>query len=354
MTEKTILILPGDGIGPEITRATREVVEAVAGVFGLNLSFRSMDIGFAALANQGTTIPQDVIDTAREAHGVILGPVSHNAYPPVAEGGLNPSGTLRIALDLFANIRPARSRAGVPSPISNPVDLVIVRENLEGFYADRNMHQGPGEFMPTPDMALAIRRITAFASRRIAERAFSIASERPNKCVAAVHKANVMRMSDGLFLQQVRIVAKSCPQVAYEEVLVDAAAALLVRDPTRFDVIVTTNMFGDILSDLASELAGGLGMAASLNVGPTHAVAQAQHGSAPDQAGKDSANPMSLIGSAAMLLDHLGYAQAAQAITTACDEALFRASSRTRDLGGQMGTSSLAQHLVQRIRQKHS
>ena len=354
MSEKSILVLPGDGIGPEIAQATCDVLKAVAAVFDLNLSLRSMDIGFAALAAQGTTIPQSVIDAALEADGVILGPVSHNAYPPAAEGGLNPSGTLRIALDLFANIRPARSRAGVPSPISNPVDLIIVRENLEGFYADRNLHQGPGEFMPTADMALAIRRITAYASRRIAERAFSIASNRPNRRVAAVHKANVMRVSDGLFLQEVRSVAKTFPQIAYEEVLVDSAAALLVRDPARFDVIVTTNMFGDILSDLASELAGGLGLAASLNAGPTHALAQAQHGSAPDLAGKDCANPVSLIGSTAMLLDHLGYARAASAIDEACDEALLHANSRTRDLGGSMGTSAFAQLLVDRIKQKHS
>ncbi|WP_282608315.1 isocitrate/isopropylmalate dehydrogenase family protein [Pelagibius sp. Alg239-R121] len=354
MPEKSILVLPGDGIGPEIARATSEVVKASAEVFGLDLSLHSMNIGFTALADHGTTLPQSVIDAAQEADGVILGPVSHNAYPPLAEGGVNPSGILRTALDLFANIRPARSRPGVPTPIANPIDLIIVRENLEGFYADRNMHLGPGEFMPTPDTALAIRRVTVTASRRIAEQAFSIAAQRPGQRVAAIHKANVMRVSDGLFLREVRRVAENYPEIAYEEILVDAAAALLVRDPSRFDVIVTTNMFGDILSDLASELSGGLGLAASLNAGPTHAAAQAQHGSAPDLAGKDSANPVSLIGSAAMLLDHLGFNDAASAIETACEAALADPASRTADLGGALGTSAFAKLIADRIKEGHS
>ncbi len=352
MSEKSLLVLPGDGIGPEIARATCEVLEAAVDSFGLDIVLTSREIGFAALANEGSTIPDGVIEAARAADGVILGPVSHNAYPPVAEGGQNPSGVLRGALDLFANIRPARSRSGVPSPIAEAVDLIIVRENLEGFYADRNMHLGPGEFMPTPDTALALRRITAEASRRIAERAFAIAAARGRRRVAAVHKANVMRVSDGLFLREVRAVAGQHPDIAYEEVLVDAAAALLVRDPGRFDVIVTTNMFGDILSDLASELAGGLGLAASLNAGPRHAAAQAQHGSAPDLAGQDRANPSSLIGSAAMLLDHLGYQEAAQVIERALDMALARPETRTADLGGAMGTSAFARHIAESIRRE--
>lgn len=352
MSEKSLLVLAGDGIGPEITQATCLVLEAASETFGLDLSLAYRDIGFTALADQGSTIPQAVVDAALAADGVILGPVSHNAYPPREEGGYNPSGVLRGALELFANIRPARSRPGVPSPISAAVDLVIVRENLEGFYADRNMHQGPGEFMPTPDTALALRKVTAEASRRIAERAFGIAATRGPKRVAAVHKANVMRVTDGLFLREVRAVAGEHPEIAYEEVLVDAAAALLVRDPARFDVIVTTNMFGDILSDLASELSGGLGLAASLNAGPAHAAAQAQHGSAPDLTGQDRANPSSLIGSAAMLLDHLGFRVAARAIEQALDSALSRPETRTSDLGGRMGTAAFAQHIADAIRQQ--
>lgn len=344
-----LLILAGDGIGPEIAAATEVVLRAVSDRFGLGLVLTHAEIGFAALASTGTTIPDAVIAQALAADGVILGPVSHNAYPPVAEGGLNPSGVLRRALELYANIRPARSHPQVPRPVAAPVDLIVVRENLEGFYADRNMFAGGGEFMPEPGVALALRKVTAHGALRIAEAAFALAAGRPAQRLAAVHKANVMRMSDGLFLAQVRAVAARYPQIAYEEVLVDACAALLVRAPARFDVIVTTNMFGDILSDLACELSGGLGLAASLNLGPGHALAQAQHGSAPDLAGLDRANPVSLIGSSAMLLRHLGKAEAGDAIGAALNRALCHPSSRTADLGGTIGTKAFAAHIAQLV-----
>lgn len=346
-----ILVLDGDGIGPEITAATRAVVEAAAQRFSLRLSLTGAEIGFAALARQGTTIPPEVIAAAKAADGVILGPVSHNAYPPVAEGGLNPSGVLRRELALYANIRPARSRAGTPRPVAAQTDLVIVRENLEGFYADRNMASGSGEILVEPDVAIAMRKITARGSARIAEAAFALAATRPRKRVATIHKANVLRISDGLFLSEVRKVAARYPQVAHEEILVDAAAAHLVRDPARFDVILATNMFGDILSDLASEIAGGLGLAASLNLGAGAAVAQAQHGSAPDIAGQDRANPASLIGSAAMLLRHLGAAEAAAAIEQALDTALSRPETRTPDLGGALGTAAFGARLATIIKE---
>lgn len=335
-----LLVLDGDGIGPEITAATCAVVTAVAARFGLPLSLTRAEIGFPALARHGTTIPDAVIEAARAADGVILGPVSHNAYPPVAEGGLNPSGVLRRALGLYANIRPARSRAGTPRPVAAETDLIVVRENLEGFYADRNMATGSGEILIEPDVAIAMRKITARGSARIAEAAFAIAADRPRATVTTIHKANVLRVSDGLFLSEVRRVAGRYPDVTHEELLVDAAAALMVRDPGRFDVVLATNMFGDILSDLASELAGGLGLAASLNLGETAVVAQAQHGSAPDLAGQDRANPASLIGSAAMLLRHLGARAAADAIETALDAALARPETRTPDLGGALGTAA--------------
>ena len=345
-----LLVLEGDGIGPEITDATVAVVKAAASRFGLPLRLTHAEIGFAALARQGTTIPAEVIAAAKAADGVILGPVSHNTYPPVAEGGLNPSGVLRRELELYANIRPARSRVGTPRPVAAETDLVIVRENLEGFYADRNMASGPGEILVEPDVAIAMRKITAKGSARIAEAAFALAATRPRKRVATIHKANVLRISDGLFLAEVRKVAARYPQVAHEEILVDAAAAHLVRNPARFDVILATNMFGDILSDLASEIAGGLGLAASLNLGATAAVAQAQHGSAPDIAGLDRANPSSLIGSMAMLLRHLGAAQAADAIDRALDTALSRPETRTPDLGGALGTAAFGARIAMLIK----
>lgn len=346
MSRLCLLALAGDGIGPEIMAATLAVLRAVAPALSRTVEIREEAIGFAALEAAGSTVPSRVVEAARTADGVLLGPVSHNAYPPREEGGLNPSGVLRKALDLYANIRPARLWPGIDAPAQGALDLVVVRENLEGFYADRNLHLGPGEFMPVPGVALAIRRITEEASRRIAESAFALAATRPARHVTAVHKANVMRVSDGLFLDTVRKVAARHPEITYDEMLVDAAAAHLVRRPGRFDVILTTNMFGDILSDLASELAGGLGLAGSLNAGPCHAAAQAQHGSAPDIAGEDRANPSSLILSLGMLLGHLGEHAAAERIAASLAACLSAPQTRTADLGGELGTRAFTRALV--------
>jgi isocitrate/isopropylmalate dehydrogenase len=351
-----LLVMEGDGIGPEISAATVEVLRAADGKFGLGLAFASASVGFTALRQHGTTFPQAAFEAAQAADGVILGPVSHNDYPPVAEGGLNPSGELRKRLDLFANIRPARTRGGFPPRCGSNVDLVIVRENTEGFYADRSMFLGVGEFMPTPDLALSVRKITRAGSTRIAEVAFALAMRRRQR-LTAVHKANVLRVSDGLFLECVRAVAARFPAVAYEERIIDAMAALLVRDAGAFDVVVTTNMFGDILSDQACEIAGSLGLGASLNAGSAHAVAQAQHGSAPDIAGQDRANPASLIGSAAMLLEWIGerrqedrYTRAANAIDQALEQAIADPAGRTRDLGGPLGTKAFGERIVASLR----
>lgn len=347
-----LLCLDGDGIGPEIMASTLAVLAAVEPALQRRLETERRPIGFSALKTDGSTIPDPVIDAALSADGVILGPVSHNEYPPVSEGGLNPSGLLRKALDLHANIRPAATWDGLDAPSRVPFDLVVMRENLEGFYADRNMYQGGGEFMPEPGMALAFRKITRRQSSKIARESFRLAAQRPAKRVTAVHKANVMRVTDGLFLEVVREVAARYPNIAYDELLVDAAAALLVRDPSRFDVIVTTNMFGDILSDLASELAGGLGLAGSLNLGEGHALAQAQHGSAPDIAGQDRANPVSLILSTEMLLRHLGETGAADLIRTAVASALSTPETRTFDLGGALGTAGFTARLVDIIQER--
>lgn len=350
-----LLILPGDGIGPEIIAATLTVLRRVDDLFGLNLAYQTRDIGLKTLASQGTTLPQAVIDAVGQADGVILGPVSHLDYPPADQGGVNPSGILRTHFNLYANIRPAKSRDGM-TILRQPMDLVIVRENTEGFYADRNMHQGLGEFMPTPDLALAVRKVTAEASRRIARVAFDLARTRRKK-VTAIHKQNVLRVSDALFLREVRAVAADYPDVELDDVLVDAATALLIRTPGRFDVMVATNMFGDILSDEASELAGSLGLGASLNAGDDRAVAQAQHGSAPDIAGQDKANPTALLLSAAMLLRWLGGRRrdanallaAADAVETAVEAALATPAERTADLGGPLGTQAFAAAVAGRL-----
>ena len=349
-----VLVLPGDGIGPEISAATLTVLERADQRFKLGLQWQHDEMGFTTLKKEGTTFPPRLLDRARRCAGVILGPVSHLDYPPADQGGVNPSGEFRVKLDLYANIRPAKSRLGV-GLTGKPVDLVIFRESTEGFYADRNMFMGIGEFMPTEDMALSVRRVTAKCCSRIARRAFEAAQGRRKK-VTAVHKVNVLRISDALFLREVRKVAEDFTDVELEEQIIDAMAALIVRDPTRFDVIVTTNMFGDILSDEASELSGSLGLAGSVNAGDDLCVAQAQHGSAPDIAGQDRANPTSLILSAAMMLDWMGrrhgssaLGSAAAAIERAVDEALQSPSTRTRDLQGVLGTRDFARVVAEKL-----
>jgi isocitrate/isopropylmalate dehydrogenase len=346
-----ILVLPGDGIGPEITRATLEVLRALPA----DLEFETRDIGLASLKTQGTTLPTEVLERIPLVDGVILGPVSHYEYPSREKGGINPSAELRVRFELYANIRPCRSRSAF-SILRRPMDLVIVRENTEGFYSDRNMYAGSGEFMPDPDLAFSIRKISARGASRIARAAFLLARKRRKK-VTAVHKANVVKLSDGLFLREVRKVAREFPDVEHEELIVDATAALLIRTPDRFDVIVTTNMFGDILSDEASELAGSLGLGASINASDERCVAQAQHGSAPDIAGRNIANPTSLILSAAMLLDwhgqrsgNSGLTAAASLVERAVDEVLEDPQSRTRDLGGSLDTDAFTHAVVEAVR----
>jgi 3-isopropylmalate dehydrogenase len=350
-----LLALPGDGIGPEIMAATLTVLRAADAAHGIGLEIEEMEIGLAALARAGTTLPDAVLERIPAVDGVILGPVSHYEYPPRPAGGINPSGELRARFALGANIRPARSRPGL-SLLGDRMDLVIVREATEGFYADRNMHAGPGEFMPDPDTALSVRKITAAASRRVAEAAFALALERRRR-VTAIHKANVLKLSDGLFLREVRDVARAFPGVVLDEMIVDAAAAQLIRAPERFDVIVTTNMFGDILSDEASELSGGLGLGGAINVGDGICVAQAQHGSAPDIQGLGVANPISLSLSAAMLLDWRGrrdrvlpLRSAARHLQHSVDHVLANPETRTRDLGGTCSTAELTGHLVAALR----
>ncbi|HEX6297873.1 MAG TPA: isocitrate/isopropylmalate dehydrogenase family protein [Burkholderiales bacterium] len=350
-----ILALAGDGIGPEITAVAVQVLERLGKRFGLGLRLESHEVGLASLRRSGSTLPEAVVAACRAADGFVLGPVSHLEYPPRTQGGLNPSGDLRIALDLYANIRPSRCYEGLSHWGRTPMDLVIVRENTEGFYADRNMHQGVGEFMPTPDLALSVRKISSHASRRIAQAAFRLARTRRRK-VTAVHKANVLKLTEGLFLREVRSVAQEYPDVAHEEQLVDSMAALLVRDAARFDVVVTTNMYGDILSDEAAELSGGLGLAGSVNTGDAHGMAQAQHGSAPDIAGKDLANPCSLLLSCGMLLGWLGerhakdnFRDAQAALDKAIVAMLRQPPTRTRDLGGMLGTRAFGAALLETL-----
>jgi 3-isopropylmalate dehydrogenase len=354
-----LVVLPGDGIGPEISQATRHVLEGVDRILSLGLTFEEHEIGLARLARDGSTFPEAVLERARAADGVVLGPVSHSDYPAREKGGVNGSALLRRELDLYANIRPCRSREGLAHYGRTPLDLVIVRENTEGFYADRTMHMGTGEFMPTPDVAIAMRKVTAQGSERIARAAFEIARTRSRRKLTYVHKVNVLKMSDALFLKECRRVAEGYPDIATDDQLIDSMTAMLVRDAARFDVIVTTNMFGDILSDLASELSGSLGLGGAINAGERHCVAQAQHGSAPDIQGQDKANPCSLVLSAAMLLDWLAerhdrpdLRRGAAAINDAVDHLVRDPSTRTGDLGGALGTLAFAEALCDEVERR--
>ncbi len=355
-----IMTLPCDGIGPEIMAATLEVVEAANKKFGLGLTFEQEDSGFTSLKKHGITLREEVLDRARtEFDGVILGTQSHMDYPALSEGGRNVSAGFRIGLDLYANVRPARSRDFLPNKAPG-MDLVIMREATEGFYPDRNMFKGVGEMMPDPDMALSVRKITRHGSMRICREAFKLAMQRKRK-VAAIHKANSFLMTDGLFLECFREVAKDFPEVETEELIVDAFAALLVRKPHEYDVVVATNFYGDILSDLASELSGSLGLAGSINANAETGLccAQAQHGSAPDIQGQNVANPTSLILSAAMMLTWLGEQRGVQnlmdagaAITAAVDRVIADPSKRTRDLGGSINTDDFGRFVSEAVSEK--
>jgi 3-isopropylmalate dehydrogenase len=335
------LVLPCDGIGPEITKATMEVLDEANRRFDLGIESDYDDVGFTSLEKYGTTLRDETIEKAKGYDGIILGPQSHMDYPPRDKGGPNVSGGFRVRLDLYANVRPARKRSFLPG---KEMDLVIMREATEGFYPDRNMYKGLGEFMPTEDVALSVRKLTSKACERIARAAFELAMKRRKK-VTAVHKANNFIITDGFFLDWVRKVHKDFPEVELNDVIIDAMAAHLVRDPSRYDVIVSTNFYSDIISDLASELSGSLGLAGSINANKeeNRVCAQAQHGSAPDIQGQNIANPSSLILSVAMMLSWLGekrglenYEAAGTAIERAVDEVLMDPNSRTRDLGGSM------------------
>lgn len=325
-----ILVMAGDGIGEEITAATLAVLRAADARFGLGLAFEEAEIGLKALAKHGTTLPEGVLERARASDGILLGPISHLDYPAPEEGGINISGVVRTQLDLYANVRPARTRQGLPAK-GGDFDLVIMREATEGFYPDRNMFAGRAELMPDADTALSIRKISRRASTRIARRSYELAMKRRRK-VTLIHKANTFRLSDGLFLEACRAVAKDFPEVETDEVIVDAMAALLVRQPERYDVICATNFHADILSDLASELSGSLGLAGSVNAGDDLCCAQAQHGSAPDIAGQGLANPLATIMSLAMLMRYsLQRGDVADAIEAAVEKVLDQ-GLRTADI----------------------
>jgi 3-isopropylmalate dehydrogenase len=349
-----IVVLPGDGIGPEITSATLDVLKIASERFQLRIEIEQHPIGHESLRQFGTTVKPGLLEMVRSADGLILGPTATLDFKDEAGGGINPSKYFRKNLDLFANLRPAKTYPGLRNRFGE-FDLAVVRENTEGFYADRNMAQGNSELLVTPDVAISLRRITRHCCERIAHAACRLAMTR-RKHLTVVHKANVLKLGDGMFLEICREIARGYAGLEVDDIIVDAMMAHVVREPARFDVIVTTNMFGDILSDLTAELSGSLGLGGSLNAGADHAMAQAAHGSAPDIAGRDVANPTSLILSTALLLAWHGertgrarFEAAGRAIEGAVAAAIG-AGRVTKDIGGSLGTAAAGRAIVDILR----
>jgi len=340
-------ILEGDDIGLEVVPECVKVMQAAAHKTGLAIDWFPLPIGRPALDKLGYTLPPGTLDKLDALDGWVLGPIGHQAYPKDNPHAINPHPILRKHYDLFANIRPAKSFAGLPALYPN-VDLIIVRENNEGFPPDRNVYAGSGEFRPTPDMTISVRVITRQASSKVARAAFELARSRPRKKLTAVHKDTVFKLGCGMFAEECRKVAREFPDVAFNEVMVDTFAMRLVMKPQDFDVIVTTNTFGDILSDAAAGLVGGLGLAPGLSAGPERAMAQATHGSAPDIAGRNIANPYAMIVSGQMLMDWLGRkhgepkaVEAARLMGEAVERVIRERIALTGDLGGKATTSAM-------------
>src|SRR5687768_12806931 len=319
----TITLIPGDGIGPEVTAAVTSVLDAT----GVPIEWDRHDAGVTAFEKTGQTLPAELLDSITRNKVALKGPCT----TPIGEGFTSVNVGLRKALDLYANLRPVRNLPGVASRWTN-VDLIIVRENTEDLYAGL-------EHVIVPGVVESLKIITADASTRIAEFAFEFATREQRKKVTAVHKANIMKLGDGLFLDSVRGVAKRFPDVTYEERIVDAACMHLVMRPEQFDVLVLPNLYGDIVSDLCAGLVGGLGVVPGANLGNDVAVFEAVHGSAPDIAGQDRANPTALLLSAVMMLRHIGETSAASRVMAALEQVLTTGQVRTRDLGGTASTT---------------
>ena len=354
MAHLTIGILNGDDIGHEIVPAAVRIARAAAARTGLDIDWRPMPIGRSALDTHGSTMPEGTLETLSTLDGFILGPIGHRAYPKVI-GAINPHPILRKHFGLFANVRPTRSFPGLGA-LFDDVDLVIVRENNEGFQPDRNVVAGSGEFRPTHDTTISVRVITRAGSYRVAKAALELARTRRRK-LTIVHKDTVFKLGCGMFVEECYRAAEQFPDVAVDEVIVDTFAMRLLRDPQTFDVVVTTNMFGDILSDEAAGLVGGLGMAPGLCIGEGNiAMAQAAHGSAPDIAGKGIVNPYAMVESTRMLLEWLGHNReiaaalaAASIIAQATIAALSRPETRTGDIRGTTNTEGMTSAIVAAI-----
>ena len=329
----TITLIHGDGIGPEITDATLRVLEAT----GVAFDWERHEAGIRAFEKTGNPIPEGVLESIRRNGLALKGPLT----TLVGEGFPSANVALRKQLDLYANLRPVRSVPGVKSRYED-VSLVIVRENTEDLYSGI-------EHMIMPGVSQGLKVITSHASIRIAEFAFEYARRRGRNKVTAVHKANIMKLTDGLFLDSARQVAQKFPEVEFDDKIVDNLCMQLVLDPDQFDILLLSNLYGDIVSDLAAGLVGGLGLVPAANIGESHAVFEAVHGSAPDIAGKGIANPTALIFSAILMLRHLGENDAADRVMASCFRILEKGEVRTPDLGGSSSTNEYADAVAQEV-----
>lgn len=328
-----ITLIPGDGIGPEVTKPALEILRAA----GVRIDWETHLAGAAALKKHGTTIPQALMDSFEKNRVALKGPVT----TPVGEGFASVNVELRQTFNLFANLRPIKNLPGVPARYQG-IDLIVVRENTEGLYSGIEHEVVPG-------VVESLKIITEKASTKIARFAFDYARANGRKKIAAVHKANIMKLSDGLFLDCARRMAANYKAIGFSDVIVDNACLQLVLDPWKFDVLLLENLYGDIVSDLAAGLVGGLGVVAGANIGDRHALFEPVHGSAPDIKGKNIANPTAMIQAAVMMLNYVGEKKAAKKIFDALETVLLKGEALTPDLGGRAETKKFASAIVREI-----
>ena len=325
-----VTLIPGEGIGPEVAAATRRILEAA----GVQIDWEELEGRTDKTTERGQLVSQLAVESVRRNHVALKGPMA----TAIAGGAPSVNVALRKTLDLYANLRPVKNLPGVKSHFDN-VDLIIVRENTEDLYSGLEHEVVPG-------VVESLKIITEKASTRIARFAFEYAKRHGRKKIHAIHKANIMKLSDGLFLRSVRAVAVQFPEVEYKELIVDNACMQIVMDPGQFDVLLLPNLYGDVMSDLAAGLVGGLGVVPSANIGDDCAMFEAVHGTAPDIAGKGFANPTALLMSSILMLDHLGERTTARRIEVALEKVYREAKHTTRDVGGPAGTDEFAEAVI--------
>lgn len=329
----SIVLIPGDGIGPEVTDAARRVLDAT----GVGFDWQVHEAGGDVIPKYGKPLPDETLDAIKRTRLALKGPIT----TPIGSGFPSVNVALRKALDVYANFRPSQTQRGVQGRYEN-VDLIVVRENTEGLYSGLEHEVVPG-------VVESLRIVTEKGSERILRFAFQIARERGRKKVTVVHKANILKLSDGLFLRVARSVAEDYPEIELEEAIIDATAMKLVLDPTQFDVLVMENLFGDIVSDLTAGLVGGIGLTPSANIGENAAIFEAVHGSAPDIAGQGLANPTALIFAGVLMLRHLGESAAADRVNSALCDVLADGQVRTGDIGGSASTREFTDAVIARL-----